>query len=424
MADVKEYKCPSCGAPMRFDINRQRMLCTFCSNGLSLEYTRLHFNEVTDEKQSDFDWVDRTKYVWEPDMLEELVEYTCSSCGGNIITKNTSASARCPFCNHDLIISSNFSGDLRPDRVIPFRVGAEEFAEKYRQTIARYAPKAFRDPSITDNIVGCYIPVWLYSCVCDTYVDLSNKRSFKVTDFPVPGTDIKKDVFYSVAPFWFNHSVKFTESCLTGFYASRYTIGAEHAMEFADEEVKKSCCLQRVGALDRVEQFPASFDVNAYSKIRNQKLTYYLVPVWFMNVKYKRKEYTLAMNGQTGKLAAPDVPFSYKGKLVYGLIFAFFELLIIIIAYFLCKNFADDLLSTLMITIPFIMIFTFYAYGETEWIWSKISYKYIGGLKKTPKYYYNVQKHYIDKEEKLKRIKKNNCGQADVSHTSADKKNP
>ncbi len=409
---------------MRFDINRQRMLCTFCSNGLSLEYTRLHFNEVTDEKQSDFDWVDRTKYVWEPDMLEELVEYTCSSCGGNIITKNTSASARCPFCNHDLIISSNFSGDLRPDRVIPFRVGAEEFAEKYRQTIARYAPKAFRDPSITDNIVGCYIPVWLYSCVCDTYVDLSNKRSFKVTDFPVPGTDIKKDVFYSVAPFWFNHSVKFTESCLTGFYASRYTIGAEHAMEFADEEVKKSCCLQRVGALDRVEQFPASFDVNAYSKIRNQKLTYYLVPVWFMNVKYKRKEYTLAMNGQTGKLAAPDVPFSYKGKLVYGLIFAFFELLIIIIAYFLCKNFADDLLSTLMITIPFIMIFTFYAYGETEWIWSKISYKYIGGLKKTPKYYYNVQKHYIDKEEKLKRIKKNNCGQADVSHTSADKKNP
>ena len=424
MADVKEYKCPSCGAPMRFDINRQRMVCNFCSKGLSLEYIRSHFDEVTDEKQSDFDWVDRTKYVWEPDMLEELVEYTCSSCGGNIITKNTSASARCPFCNHELIISSNFSGDLRPDRVIPFRVGAEEFAEKYRQDIARYAPKAFRNSSVTDNIVGCYIPVWLYSCVCDTYGDHSNKRSFKVTDFPVPGTDIKKDVFYSVAPFWFKHSVKFTESCLTGFYASRYSIGAEQAMELADEEIKRRFGIPRVGALNGVGHFHNSLDVNAYIEIRNQKLTYYLVPVWFMNVKYKRKEYTIAMNGQTGKLASPDVPFSYKGKLVYGLIFAFFELLIIIIAYFLCKNFADDLLSTLMITIPFIMIFTFYAYGETEWIWSKISYKYIGGLKSTPKYYYNVQKHYIDKEEKLKRIKKNNGGQADVSHTSADKKNP
>ena len=74
-----------------------------------------------------------------------------------------------------------------------------------------------------------------------------------------------------------------------------------------------------------MRHFSDSFDVNAHIKIINQKLAYYLVPVWFMNVKYKRKEYTIAMNGQTGKLASPDVPFSYKGKLVYWLIFAFFE---------------------------------------------------------------------------------------------------
>ena len=108
VADVREYKCPSCGAPMHFDIDKQRMVCTFCTNGFNLEYIRSHFNEVTDEKLSDFDWVDRTKYVWEPDMLEELTEYTCSSCGGSIITKNTSASARCPFCSHEVIISSNY----------------------------------------------------------------------------------------------------------------------------------------------------------------------------------------------------------------------------------------------------------------------------------------------------------------------------
>lgn len=420
MADVKEYKCPSCGAPMRFDINRQRMVCIFCSNGFSLEYIRSHFNEVTDEKQSDFDWIDRTKYVWEPDMLEDLVEYTCSSCGGNIITKNTSASARCPFCNHELIISSNFSGDLRPDRVIPFRVGAEEFAEKYIQNIARYAPKAFRVSSVTDNIVGCYIPIWLYSCVCDTYGDHSNKRSFEISDFPVLGTDVKKDVFYSAAPFWYNHSVKFTESCLAGFYASRYSIGAEHAMELADEEIKRRFGIQRVGALNGVGHFPDSSNVNAHITIRNQKLTYYLVPIWFMNVKYKRKEYTFAMNGQTGKLAAPDVPFSYKGKLVYGLIFAFFELLIFMLWYAIFKidaPFSDALVFAIIFT----MICTFLPYMVTEGIWSKISYKYIGGLRSTQKYYYNIQNHNVCKEAKLKRIK-NNSGQADVSRTFADKK--
>ena len=408
MADVKEYKCPSCGAPMRFDINRQRMICDFCSKGLSLEYIRLHYNEVTDEKQSDFDWVDRTKYVWEPDMLEEFAEYTCSSCGGNIITKNTSASARCPFCNHDLIISSNFAGDMRPDSVIPFRVGAEEFAEKFRQNIASYAPKALRDHSVTDNIVGCYIPIWLYSCVCDTYGDHSTKRSFKITDFPVLGTDIKKDVFYSVAPFWYNHSVKFTESCLTGFYASRYSIGAEHAMELADEVIKRNFGIPKGGKLNGAAHFPNSFDADAYIKIRNKKLTYYLVPVWFMNVKYKRKEYTFAMNGQTGKMASTDVPFSYKGYLIYGLIFAFLELLNFIICYSIFKYGygTDDLLETLLLAIPFTMMFTFFAYAATEGIWSKISYKYIRGMRIKPEHYYNIQNHSVDKENISKRKNK------------------
>ena len=135
MSDVREYKCPSCGAPMQFDIEAQCMVCSFCAGRYDLDYIRSHFNEVTDEKLSDFDWVERTKYVWEPDVLEQLAEYTCSSCGGNIITKNIISSARCPFCGHDVVISSNFDGDLRPDRVIPFSRSAEEFAEKYREKI-------------------------------------------------------------------------------------------------------------------------------------------------------------------------------------------------------------------------------------------------------------------------------------------------
>ena len=406
VADVREYKCPSCGAPMHFDIDKQRMVCTFCTNGFNLEYIRSHFNEVTDEKLSDFDWVDRTKYVWEPDMLEELTEYTCSSCGGSIITKNTSASARCPFCSHEVIISSNFAGDLRPDRVIPFRVGAEEFAEKYRQNIASagYAPKEFRDPSVTDNIVGCYIPIWLYSCVCESCVNSSYKASFKVTDFPVLGTDIKKDVFYSVAPFGYDHSEKFTESCLTGFYASRYSIGAEHAMEFADKEIKRMC-MSRAAALAEGNYYPD--EAIEKSKISHQQLNYYLVPVWFMNVDYKGKEYTFAMNGQTGKLASPDVPFNYKSKLFFCLTFAFLELLAFVLSYFWIKDDNMTVSAALLISGLFTLFFaTLVVFIATIIIWFKISKKFIGGLRAAPKYPLNFQKHYVDEEVELKRINK------------------
>ena len=38
---------------------------------------------------------------------------------------------------------------------------------------------------------------------------------------------------------------------------------------------------------------------------------YILLPVWMVNVKYKNKDYTFAMNGQTGKLVG-NLPVSTK----------------------------------------------------------------------------------------------------------------
>ncbi|MBP5378941.1 MAG: hypothetical protein J6Y64_05320 [Ruminococcus sp.] len=58
MADISEYKCPSCGAPMRFEISGQSMVCSSCSKTYDIEYIRSHFDEVNDEKLSDFDWSD------------------------------------------------------------------------------------------------------------------------------------------------------------------------------------------------------------------------------------------------------------------------------------------------------------------------------------------------------------------------------
>ena len=89
---------------MRFDIDHQSMVCRFCSKKYDLEYVRSHFNEIADDKLSDFDWVDRTKYVWEPYEQEKLEEFECSSCGGKIVTKSFYASARCPYCKHYVII--------------------------------------------------------------------------------------------------------------------------------------------------------------------------------------------------------------------------------------------------------------------------------------------------------------------------------
>lgn len=404
MEDTSEYKCPSCGASLRFDINKNSMICDFCSGEYNFAYIRSHFKEVTDKKLADFDWVERTKYVWEPDMLDQLAEYTCSSCGGNILTKNTTATAKCPFCNHEVVISSHFAGDLRPDKVIPFKIKPEEFAEKYRSSIASavYAPKEFREASVKDNIVGCYIPIWLYSCDCDAIVNPSYKVNYEIIDFPTLGTDIKKDIFYSVAPFKYDKAEDFTESCLTGFYASRYSIGAEHAMESADREIKNVCSL-RAAALVEVDFIP---DVAKEScEISKRKLTYYLVPIWFMNVEYKGKEYTFAMNGQTGEFASPDIPFNYKSKLLFWSSFIILEVLAFILSYFYLKEDDSSIEINLLITTLFTLFFsTIFVFGASGIVYLIVSRKFTGGLRCEKKYSIAGISSYIDKEVKVNRI--------------------
>ncbi|MBR6394312.1 MAG: hypothetical protein IKS13_05780 [Ruminococcus sp.] len=360
MSDVKEYKCPSCGAPMDFDITHQKMVCRYCSNKYDFDYIRSNFNEVTDEKLSDFDWVERTKYVWEPDMAEHIKEYVCPSCGGNIITGSTFSSLKCPFCSHNVIIAVNFKGDFRPDKVIPFKVKADEFAKKYKENIAdsKYAPKEFKNPEVLDNIFGCYIPMWLYSCNCETVIENDINVSLKIKDYPILATDINKNLFYTIEPFMYDEAEDFTESCLTGFAAKRYSIGAENAMELADSKIKKTSRLRGYSQLNDGGYIIGNAN---HSDITDKQLLYYLVPVWFMNVKYKGKIYNFAMNGQTGEFAHPNIPFNRKWIIDYLKIILYFFLAFVILV--LLEGYSSnqkiiDIIDKLLFPLSYLMTFS------------------------------------------------------------------
>ena len=51
------------------------------------------------------------------------------------------------------------------------------------------------------------------------------------------------------------------------------------------------------------------------------KVQYALLPVWLLNTRWKDKQYTFAMNGQTGKFIG-DLPMDkrryWKWRLIYG----------------------------------------------------------------------------------------------------------
>lgn len=118
MAEIQEYKCPCCGGAIAFDSRIQKMKCPFCDTEFEME-------TMGDE--------------------------------------NTAATS-CPFCGNAVVMTERFSGSLRPDYVIPFKLDkrAAKEALKNHYKGKRLLPKIFKDENHIDEVKGVYVPFWLF----------------------------------------------------------------------------------------------------------------------------------------------------------------------------------------------------------------------------------------------------------------------
>ena len=53
--------------------------------------------------------------------------------------------------------------------------------------------------------------------------------------------------------------------------------------------------------------------------VKNNNTDYILLPVWMVNIDYKNKKYTFAMNGQTGEIVG-NIPIDKKKAVIMYLI--------------------------------------------------------------------------------------------------------
>lgn len=126
---------------------------------------------------------------------------------------------------------------------------------------------------------------------------------------PVDGsTHFDNDIMNSIEPFDYDKLVPFNHSYLSGFLAEKYDVDAEAASADALKRAHNS-------AIDVLES-----DTNIYTttSVKKDELNitiktneYVLLPVWLLNVKYKDKIYTFAMNGETGKIVG-NIPIDKK----------------------------------------------------------------------------------------------------------------
>ena len=335
MASLLEYKCPCCGGAIEFDSTLQKMKCPYCDTEFEVETLAAYDQDLQSDQADQLNW-EAGGGEWQPGETEGMRIYVCESCGGEIVGDETMAATKCPYCDNPVVLKGQFSGALRPDCVIPFKLDKEAAKAGLRKHLEgkRLLPKVFRDENHIDEIKGLYVPFWLFDADAGANVRYRATRvrawsdpfyAYTETSFysvirsgtlgfqhiPVDGSSkMPDDLMESLEPYDFSAAVDFQTAYLAGYLADKYDVSAEESMERANERVKKSTEETFAGT---VQGYASVTPESSGVQLKNGSAKYALLPVWLLNTTWNGQKYTFAMNGQTGKFVG-DLPTD-KGAL-------------------------------------------------------------------------------------------------------------
>ncbi len=331
MTAIQEYKCPCCGGAIAFDSMIQKMKCPFCDTEFEMETLASYDSELKSDQEDDMSWQMASGNEWQADEIGRMNAYVCKSCGGEIACDENTASVSCPFCGNPVVMMGQFSGALKPDFVIPFKVDKEAAKAALRKHYEgkRLLPKIFKDENHIDEVKGVYVPFWLFDTGADVNMrykatkirtwsdseyDYTETKFYAVSRggklgferVPVDGSSkMPDDLMESIEPFDFSEMVDFQTAYLAGYLADRYDVGPDQSVGRANERIKKSA----EDAISETVQGYAAVTKEAGSiRLQNGKVTYAFLPVWLLNTTWNGQNYLFAMNGQTGKMVG-DLPF-------------------------------------------------------------------------------------------------------------------
>ena len=266
MQTLQEYKCPCCGGAIAFDSTLQKMKCPYCDTEFEMEALEGYDAELQSEKSDNMEWETTAGGDWQEGETDGLRSYVCKSCGGEIVGDANTAATACPFCGNPVVMMGQFSGALKPDLVIPFKLDkkAAKAGLMKHLTGKRLLPKIFKDQNHIDEIKGIYVPFWLFDTDVDAQIRYraTRVRTWSDSDYnytetsyymahrggsigfehvPVDGSSkMADDLMESIEPYDFSEAVDFQTAYLAGYLADKYDVTAETSIDRANKRVKRS----------------------------------------------------------------------------------------------------------------------------------------------------------------------------------------
>lgn len=333
MTDVLSYKCPSCGGSINFDIKEQKMRCPYCES--VIEMSKLV--KADQESESSFNasaWSSSEMAGWDESETDNLREYHCKSCGGELLVDVDTVASACPFCDSPVVMADRVVGSLKPNCVIPFKKNKDDAKAGLSNHFKgkRLLPKVFKDENHIDEVKGIYVPFWLFNAVADAkmrfqgmtvrtwtsgdyeytetdYYDVAREGSLAFENIEVDGSSkMDDDLMNSIGPYDYSEAVDFQTAYLAGFLADKYDVSADDSICRANEFIKKST---EKAFKSTVTKYSTVITKSSEIDLKDTGYQYALYPVWMLNTTWRGKKYVFAMNGQTGKFVG-DLPMDKK----------------------------------------------------------------------------------------------------------------
>lgn len=363
--EITNHKCPACTGPLHFVGASGMLECDYCGSKFTVEEIEKLYaeeeakaaenHEINEEKKEK----EKAEFAamgmeWSEEETKGMKAYSCPSCGAELICDATTAATSCPYCGNPTVLPGQFTGGLKPDLVIPFKLNRDQAVaalEKYYKGKI-FLPKSFKDHNHIEEIKGVYVPFWLCDCKMEgkamytgenvrswrdgdydvtetTYFNVLREGNLDFEMIPVDASSKMPDEHMdAVEPFDYSELKPFSTAYLPGFLADKYDVSQNDSMARISERAENSI---KAEMKDTVRGYSMVVTDNENFSFENKGIKYALLPVWMLSTRWKDKNFLFAMNGQTGKLIG-DLPVD-KGKFwgLFGAIAAPLSILLSVI---------------------------------------------------------------------------------------------
>lgn len=352
---VTNYQCPACTGPLHYSAKSGKLACDYCGSSFDVAeieafYARKEAEAAAAKQAADakaeaaqaakaeaaeaaaasggWDASDLSR-DWGAE-ADGLRVYSCPSCGAELICDQSTAATACPYCGNPAIVPGQFSGALRPDYILPFRLSKDDAVQALRAHYKGkpFLPRSFTSANHIEQIQGVYVPFWLFDGGAEGAASYraSNTNVYETGDYEITETrhyhvvragslvfekipvdassKMPDDHMDSIEPFDYAQLRPFSTAYLPGYLADKYDVTIDDSRDRADTRCRETLAQ---ALRDTVTGYGACVTEREDIALRRSKVHYALLPVWMLSTKWHGQDFLFAMNGQTGKLVG-DLP--------------------------------------------------------------------------------------------------------------------